>query len=333
MVNYCFVGVQRDRNSGSTVKSRISWFLACAALSLAALGSSAFRANQAQVVQSRQTPAGTEPTNQAQAVQSRRTLTVFAASSLTDVFQEIAAGFRTPHPGVDVVYSFGASSTLATQLAQGAPADLFASANTKQMDVARAAGRIAGQPQVFAKNRLVLIVPADNPAKIDGLIDLAKPGVKLVVAAPGVPVRDYTDAMLDRLAAAPGFGDSYRAAVIKNIASEEDNVRQVSLKVALGEADAGIVYHSDVTPDIAPKLMALPIPDAYNTIATYPMAVTDDSTDPELAQAFIDYALSDAGQKTLARWGFIRVDAPETPAAATSAPTPGDDEGCRRRRP
>ena len=279
-------------------------------------------------VQANRTPAGTEPTNQAQAVQSRRTLTVFAASSLTDSFNEIAAGFEAQHPGVDVITNFGASSTLATQLAQGAPADLFASANTKQMDVARTAGRIAGKSQTFAKNRLVLAVPADNPARIGGLVDLARPGVKLVVAAPGAPVRDYTDSMLNRLAAAPGFGDSYRAAVIKNIASEEANVRQVSLKVSLGEADAGIVYLSDITPDIAPKVIALPIPDAYNSIATYPMAVTNDSAEPDLAQAFIDTVLSDAGQKTLAKWGFVPVRAVEIPATVT--PTPDDDEVCRR---
>jgi molybdate transport system substrate-binding protein len=254
--------------------------------------------------------------------QTSRTLTVFAASSLTDVFEEIAENFKALHPGVDVITNFGASSTLATQLAQGALADVFASANTKQMDVARKAGRIAGEPQIFAKNRLVLIVPVDNPAHIGGLIDLAKPGVKLVVAAPGTPIRDYTDSMLDRLAADPGFGEAYRAAVIKNIVSEEANVRQVSLKVALGEADAGIVYLSDVTPDIAPKVIALPIPDAYNSIATYPIAATNDSAEPELARAFIAYVLSDAGQETLAKWGFVPVRALEAPATATPMPTP-----------
>lgn len=243
--------------------------------------------------------------------QDSQTLTVFAASSLTDAFTEIEAAFESANPGVDVIYNFGGSSTLATQLAEGAPADVFASANTAQMNVARDAERIAGAPRAFVKNRLVLIVPADNPANITSLRDLANAGVKLVFAATDVPVRDYTDAMLEKLAADPAYGAEYRAAVMANLVSEEDNVRQVSAKVALGEADAGIVYRSDVTPDIVGDVIALPIPDAINTLATYPIAVTDDSANPDLAQAFIDYVLSDAGQETLVNWGFYSVNESE----------------------
>ncbi len=239
------------------------------------------------------------------------TLTVFAASSLTDAFQEIATGFTSAHADVEVAFNFGASSTLATQLLEGAPADVFASANNKQMDVVREGKRIAGVPLTFAQNRLVLAVPADNPARIASLRDLARPGIKLVVAAPNVPVREYTNTMLDRLAKEPDYGEAYRAAVLKNIVSEEDNVRQVSLKVSLGEADAGIVYLSDITPDMAAKILTLPIPDAYNTLATYPITVTSASANPDLAQVFIDYVLSDAGQDILVKWGFIPVHTPE----------------------
>jgi molybdate transport system substrate-binding protein len=246
--------------------------------------------------------------------QDAQTLTVFAASSLTDAFEEIATAFEAANPGVDIAFNFASSSDLATQLSEGAPADIFASANARQMTVATDAGRIAGRPYTFVKNRLVLIVPADNPADIQSLRDLANEGVNLVIAAPDVPVRDYTNTMLDRLAADPGYGEEYRTAFLANVVSEEENVRQVSAKVALGEADAGIVYLSDVTPDIADEVLALPIPDALNTIATYPIAVTNDSANPELAQAFVDFVLSDAGQDALVSWGFISIRIPELPA-------------------
>ncbi|HLU08163.1 MAG TPA: molybdate ABC transporter substrate-binding protein, partial [Oceanobacillus sp.] len=166
--------------------------------------------------------------------QRDQTLLVFAAASLTDAFEEIATAFEAENPGVDVLFNFAGSSALATQLVEGAPADVFASANTRQMRVAIEAGRIAEQPLVFARNWLVLITPADNPANIESLRDLANPGVKLVVAAPEVPVRVYTDVMLARLASVPTYGSAYRTAVLANIVSEEDNVRQVFLKVALG---------------------------------------------------------------------------------------------------
>src|SRR5262245_11369962 len=201
--------------------------------------------------------------------QDSQTLTVFAASSLTDAFNEIGEAFKADHPGVDIVYNFGGSSALATQLVEGgAPADIFASANAKQMQIAQDGGRIGGKPETFVKNRLILIVPADNPANIQSLHDLANDGVKLVVAAEGVPVRDYTNTMLDKCAADPLSGEDYRTAVVGNIVSEEENVRQVSAKVALGEADAGVVYRSDVTPDINAQVIALPIPDSINTLAT-----------------------------------------------------------------
>ena len=251
--------------------------------------------------------------------QATQTLTVFAASSLTDAFTEISTAFEAEHPGVKVVFNFGGSSTLAAQLANGAPADVFASANAKQMQAAQDTGRIAGTPLTFARNRLVLIVPVDNPAHIQTLSDLAAPGIKLVLAAPGVPVRDYADAMLTKLAADPDYGAAYKTAVLANLVSEEDNVRQVAAKVALGEADAGIVYRSDVTPDINDQVTMLDIPDAVNTLAAYPIAITDNASDPQVAQAFIDYVLSDAGQNVLVKWNFLSIRAPE--ATPTVAPT------------
>jgi molybdate transport system substrate-binding protein len=261
--------------------------------------------------------------------QDSSTLTVFAAASLTDAFTEIGDAFKADHPGFEIVYNFAGSSDLAIQLSEGAPADVFASANARQMTVAQDVGRIGGRPRTFVKNRLVLIVPADNPAGITILRDLANEGIQLVIAAPNVPVRDYTNTMLERLAADAAYGEEYQAAFMANVVSEEPNVRQVSAKVALGEADAGIVYISDVTPDIADQVQMISIPDYLNTIATYPIAVTDDTANPELAQEFIDYVLSDAGQDTLVNWNFISVRIPEVlysitlPESNTSATVDG----------
>ncbi|MCU0496099.1 MAG: molybdate ABC transporter substrate-binding protein [Anaerolineae bacterium] len=242
------------------------------------------------------------------------TLTVFAAASLTDAFEEIGAQFESEHPEIDVIFNFAGSSALSTQILEGAPADVFASANQTQMQEVQEAGLVIGEPRTFAKNRLVLIVPSDNPANIQGLRDLANEGVKLVVAAPGVPVREYTDTLFTRLAVNASYGETYYTAVIANIVSEEDNVRQVAAKVALGEADAGIVYQSDVTPDLGETVIALPIPDALNTIATYPIAPISEQT---AAPTFIDYVLSENGQATLVKWGFISAVMPDPPDGIT----------------
>lgn len=231
-------------------------------------------------------------------------LTVFAASSLTDAFTEIADLFEVQNPGTEVLLSFAGSSELATQLAEGAPADLFASANGQQMQNARDAGRIAGEPVYFLTNSLVVIVPADNPAGIETLADLAAEGVRFISAAPGVPIRTFTEQLLAKAAADPAYGASFRGAVMGNLVSEEANVRQLAAKVALGEADAGIVYKSDVTADIAGQVGVVAIPEAVNVVAVYPIAVVDDSENIEIAQAFIDLVLSAEGQQILARWGF-----------------------------
>jgi molybdate transport system substrate-binding protein len=178
-------------------------------------------------------------------------------------------------------------------------ADVFASANAAQMDAASAADRIApGSAVPFVSNRLAVVVPADNPAGITAFEDLAQPGVKLILAVPGVPVRDYTD---ETVAAMPA---DFQEQFYNNLVSEEDNVRQVSAKIALGEADAGIVYTSDVTPDIAGQVQKIDIPDDQNVIATYPIAPVSGSPHPDLAQAFINFILSEAGQEILSRWGF-----------------------------
>lgn len=235
------------------------------------------------------------------------TLTVLAASSLTDAFIEIGKAFEAANPNVKVTFSFGSSSQLAAQINQGAPADVFASANTRQFLVVADAGNITGEGKTFARNRLVVVVPKANPGGIQNLEDLAKPGLKLVLAAPNVPVRDYTDEMLNKMATEPAYGDAYKKAVLANVVSAEDNVRLVVTKVALGEADAGIVYRSDVTPDTGAKVQMFDVPDAYNTLATYPMGVVKTAADKALAQRFVDFVLSGDGQAVLARWNFVPV--------------------------
>lgn len=232
------------------------------------------------------------------------TLTIFAAASLTDAFTEMRDTFEMTYPNADLTFSFGGSSTLATQIIQGAPADVFASANRVQMLRVQDEGLVAGHPRTFARNRLVLIVPSDNPVNIQRLADLAQPNIRLVLAAPGVPVREYTDRFIAQLALQHD-GDTFYEAILRNLVSEEDNVRRVVVKVTLGEADAGIVYASDVTPDVADQVITIPIPDALNTIASYPIAMIHDSRNPNLAHLFIDFVRSEAGVAILTRWGLL----------------------------
>jgi len=226
-------------------------------------------------------------------------LTVFAASSLTDAFEALGRAFQEEHPDIAVTFNFGSSSTVATQLIEGASADVFASANQAQMDRVADAGLISAPPELFATNRLTVILPADNPGQISSIQDLAGPGVSLVLAAPGVPVREYTDLALANL------GDAeWQAAVYRRLVSEEENVRIVVTKVALGEADAGIVYTSDITPEVAEQLIQLAIPDEDNVIASYPIAVMDAALNPDLAGEFLAFVRSPAGQAILQQSGF-----------------------------
>jgi molybdate transport system substrate-binding protein len=232
----------------------------------------------------------------------QRGLTVFAAASLSDAFSEIAAAFEAENPGVNVRLNLAGSSTLAAQLREGAPADIFASANPAQMQAVADAGRIRGTPQTFTRNALVIIAPVNNPADLTTPADLGRDGVRLVMASCGVPVRDYAEMVLERMAAQ--FGADFPQAVRGNLVSEESNVRQVAAKIALAEADAGIVYRSDVTPDIRDDVLVIDIPPAYNITAQYPIALTDNPTDPDLAAAFVAFVLGDSGQAILESWGF-----------------------------
>jgi molybdate transport system substrate-binding protein len=252
------------------------------------------------------TPADPRPTASA-APALEGELTVFAAASLTDAFAAMQARLEDTHPDLAITFNFGSSAQLATQLAEGAGGEVFASANLAQMTVAQEAGVIAGAPVTFVFNRLVIIVPADNPAGISEPGDLASEGVKLVTTPEEVPIGQYTRAMLDTMSADPAHGADFRARVEANIVSLEENVRAVVTKVQLGEADAGVVYLSDVTPDVAADLAVIEVPEEFNVIAEYPIAAVEGGN-AELARAFIDFVLSADGQAILEAWGFTPVE-------------------------
>ncbi len=214
-------------------------------------------------------------------------ITVYAAASLTDVFPQIDSGPK---------YSFGASSALAAQITQGATADVFASANTTIPDQLFTKGLVQ-KPVAFTRNRLVLVVPTSNPAGIHSLYDLKKPGIKLVIAAPAVPVGSYTLQVLKQMGL---------TSVLTNVVSRESDVRSVLSKVALGEADAGFVYSTDAK-TVPGKVNVIKVPAWAQPKVTYEMAVVSASTNKPAAQQFINEVLSKAGQKKMLAAGFLAI--------------------------
>lgn len=219
-------------------------------------------------------------------------ITVFAAASLTESFTQIAADYEDQQ-GTEVRLSFGPSDGLATQIQEGAPADVFASASPKWMDAVEEDPGVTDRAD-FARNVLVVIVPAGNPAGLASIDDLGKPGIKLVLAAEGVPVGDYAREMLTNA----GIADS----ALGNVVSNEDDVKGVVQKVALGEADAGVVYRTDVTDAVADDLEVIDVPDDVNVVAVYPIAALAGSSEP--AREFVGYILG-PGQETLEAAGFV----------------------------
>ena len=220
-------------------------------------------------------------------------ITVFAGSSLTDAFKKAGDQVKLTTPGTDFLFNFGSSSTLATQIINGAPADLFASADDTNMQKVVDAKLNESMPAVFLSNRLQIAVAAGNPKQITGLADLAKPGLIVVLAAPTVPAGKYALEALQK------------ARVAIRTASQEVDVRAVLNKVTLGEADAGVVYVTDVK-SAGAKETGVDIPEQHQIIARYPIAVVKETKNPRLAKAYVDYLLSDDGQKLLAEFGFSK---------------------------
>jgi molybdate transport system substrate-binding protein len=255
------------------------------------------------------TPAPAEPTVAAATAVSisvapqSSSLTVFAAASLTGTFTEMGKAFEAAHAGVTVTFNFAGSQALRTQLEQGAVADVFASANQTEMTTLVTDKLVAANSsQVFLTNSLLVVMPANNPAGIQTLKDLARPGLKLVLADTTVPAGKYARQILAKLDKDPAFTPSFSSQVLANVVSNETDVKQVVAKVQLGEADAGIVYVSDAV--AAPEMKTIEIPAANNVVAKYPIAALTKAPQPDLAATFVAYVLSSEGQTVLKKWGF-----------------------------
>lgn len=221
-------------------------------------------------------------------------LTVFAASSLTTAFTQMGSDFEAADPGVHVTFNFGSSTDLATQIGSEGTADVFASASGTAMDTLQSAPGVTDRTN-FATNRLVIITPPDNPAGVTSVNDLTRSGVKLVLAAEGVPVGDYAREALTSA--------GILAQATANVVSNEDDDASVVAKVTSGDADAAIVYTSDVA-SAGDTVRSVAIPSAVNVVATYPIAVVGGSAYPDQAKAFLDDVVGPTGQATLATFGF-----------------------------
>ena len=227
----------------------------------------------------------------------RAPLAVFAASSLTESFEALETGFEQAHPEIDVRLTFAGSQVLRLQIERGAAADVFAAASELHMNALVEAGRVEAS-QDFAGNRLVVIVPEDNPAGIERFEDLVK-AETIVIGAQTVPVGVYTRQMLERVAASrPPLAEQIRAHVV----SEESNVRLVRAKVELGEADAAVVYRTDA--DASERVRVIEVPETYDVHARYPIAVVEGAAQAKAGGSFVAYVRSESGQGLLAEHGF-----------------------------
>ncbi|MGZ4945398.1 MAG: molybdate ABC transporter substrate-binding protein [Halobacteriota archaeon] len=247
-------------------------------------------------------------------------LTIFAAASLTGAFNETAQAFKANNSGVDIVFNYAGSNALAAQLKQGATADVFASADQKNMKTVQEAGLMNNSSiKMFALNKVAIIVPVANPANITSLNDLANDGIKLVVANSSVPIGNYTLQMLSKASNNSSYGAGFNTTVLKNVVSEETNVNDVVVKVALGQGDAGVVYVSDVPAAYKDKVRVITVPDSVNVVAQYPIGVLGGSQNAQMAHSWINYVTSPAGQAILLKYGFTIPTASQN--ATTTATT------------
>lgn len=236
---------------------------------------------------------------------TENTLTVFAAASLAESFQALAATFEGEHPGIKIAFNFAGSQTLRTQLEHGAEADVFASANWQHMAQVREAGLLSNAPEYFAANRLAVAVPVDSDA-VQALDDLAAPGVSIAIASEEVPAGAYTRESLALLAADDAYAGDFASAVLSNVVTNETSVRGVAQKVALGEVDAGIMYETDaLAAQYAGAIRTLEIPLQFNPAAQYPIAALSTTDQLETALEFIKFVQGDSGQAILREHGFV----------------------------
>lgn len=218
-------------------------------------------------------------------------LLVSAAASLTDAFADVEAAFEDANPDVDVVLNLGSSSSLREQILEGAPADVFASANTSNMDQVVEAGEVEGEPEIFVRNLLQIAVPSGNPAGVTGLEDFGRDELLIGLCAEEVPCGDFAREALANAGVTPA------------IDTNEPDVRALLTKVEVGELDAGITYVTDVS-STGGTVDGVDIPDDQNVVASYPIAALTNAPNPEAAAAFVAFVLSDEGQAILAEYGF-----------------------------
>lgn len=239
------------------------------------------------------------------AATSGTTLTVYGAASLRDVLSEVTSTYAAANPGMNILVSTGSSSALETQIEQGAPADVFLSADTTNPQTLVDKGLTDGSAVSLAANTLVVIVPTDDPAGITTPADLARPGVKIVAAGDEVPITRYANQVVAALANQPGYPADFMAAYDANIVSKEDDVRAAVAKVELGEGDAAIVYRTDAT--ASARIATIAIPDDAEVRATYAGVVIKGSAQPVAARAFLTWLGGPVGQEIFVRFGFLPV--------------------------
>jgi molybdate transport system substrate-binding protein len=230
-------------------------------------------------------------------------LLVFGAASLKGVLERAKAAYEAATPGLTLTISTDSSSALETQIEQGAPADVFLSADTTNPRKLVGAGLADGDPVTFAQNKLTVIVPADNPAGIRSPADLARAGVKVIAAGDQVPITRYASQLVAKLATESGYPADFAAAYAANVVSREDNVKAVVAKVELGEGDAGIVYETDAK--ASTRVRTIEVPDAANVSAAYSGIVVQTSPNATAARAFLEWIAGPAGQAILGSFGFL----------------------------
>jgi molybdate transport system substrate-binding protein len=229
-------------------------------------------------------------------------LTIYGAASLKGVLDEVRTTYETANPGTKLTISTDSSAALETQIEQGAPADVFLSADTTNPEKLVEKGLTSGAAVAFARNKLTIIVPAASPARIKTPVDLATAGVKVIAAEDAVPITKYADRLVANLAKQPGYPADFAAKYTANIASKEDNVKAVVAKIELGEGDAGIVYVTDAR--ASTKVTTIGVPDAANVPATYAGVVLKSSR-RAAAEAFLTWLAGPDGQAILSSDGFL----------------------------
>jgi molybdate transport system substrate-binding protein len=248
-------------------------------------------------------PPATAPPSHLPGTPAALELTIFAAASLKSVLDEVKAEYEAANPGTTLTISTDSSAALETKIEQGAPADVFMSADTTNPQKLIDRG-FATEPLVeFAGNRLTIIVPADNPAGIERPADLARGGVDIIAAGDEVPITKYAGQLVRNLAGQPGYPGGFEAAYAANVVSKEENVKAIVGKIELGQGDAGIVYVTDAAG--VPNIRTIEVPDAANVLATYAGVLVKASSSEAEGRAFLAWLAGSSGQAVLAHFGFL----------------------------